>query len=74
MCLALSIHIDRIASNHGTTGHVSFPNVALQTMLRPVVVSQSTGGLPRVDNCLTEGLRPSDSPAGGRCRSFAPCV
>jgi hypothetical protein len=46
MCLALSV--PTYTASPTTTGrpNVSFPNATHQTMLRPVVASQSTGGLP----------------------------
>src|SRR5215471_15339594 len=46
MCLALSV--PTYTASPATTGrpYVSFPNATLQTMFRPVFVSQSTGGLP----------------------------
>src|SRR5512145_191670 len=46
MCLLLSV--PTYTESPATTGrpYVSFPNSTLQTMFRPVVVSQSIGGLP----------------------------
>ena len=57
-------HIDRIAAATGRPW-VSFPNATLQTMFRPVVVSQSTGGLPVWTTVVWSGGAPEG--AGTTC-------